>query len=60
MKKYISTIVAIILGLIVAFAPEPFALPLDPIAKGLVVLAVFAGVYYVEGAITRRKEDKPE
>ena len=56
MKKYISTIIAVIISLVVAFGPDPIALPLDPIAKGLVVLAVFAAVFSVENMLKRRKD----
>lgn len=58
MKKYLSTIIAVLISLVVAFGPDPIALPLDPIAKGLVVLAVFAGVFSVESMLKRRREEK--
>ncbi|MDX1909379.1 MAG: hypothetical protein SF053_20235 [Bacteroidia bacterium] len=49
-----STIIAVILSITLVYQ---LPLPLDGIAKFIVVLAVFAAVYGVEQYITRRKQD---
>jgi len=51
---------ALTLALIVIFAPDPYALPIDGIAKFIVALAIVAAVLGIEKRLNRKQEEADE
>ncbi|MCI4666568.1 MAG: hypothetical protein MRZ79_00300 [Bacteroidia bacterium] len=60
LKKFGYLTLALTLAAIIAFAPAPYALPIDGIAKFIVALAVIAGVLALEKRLNPNDEDDEE
>ncbi len=60
LRKFGFLALAICLALIIIFAPAPYALPIDGIAKFMVALAVIAGVLALEKRIRPQEEENED
>lgn len=60
LKKFGYLTLAIVLALIIIFAPAPYALPIDGIAKFIVALTVVAAVLGIEKRLNPKEESDEE